>query len=251
MKRPFFSCVVPVKGPRPYFATALKSLREQGLGDELEIIIQDADVEPDLGQSDALNKGFAKARGEWLFWLNADDVLLPGALARVRAIAETASVGWISGNLVYLNASGQVEKCAAERGRRWSYAGFPVRTYGPSSFFRRELLEEAGGVNPSLRFAMDTDLWCRFRRAGYWYVKIPEYLWGFRIHVDSQTSGDLCGQTPPGMEAECRQIDERYGISRHVSKVWKLRLIRLLDGSYWRAFQDTRRLRGKDWSEVR
>ena len=56
---------------------ALESLRfdVQGLTspDELEIIIQDDDIDPDQGQADALNKGFAKAKGEWLFWLNADD----------------------------------------------------------------------------------------------------------------------------------------------------------------------------------
>ena len=130
MKRPLFSCVIPVKGPRPYFDEALRSLLSQGMGDDLEIIVQDADVrsggvgesgvgelnheiherhengrgvrgqelavndggldgvrwfrEADKGQSDALNKGFKKAKGEWLFWLNADDVLLPGALKRLE-----------------------------------------------------------------------------------------------------------------------------------------------------------------------
>ena len=81
---PLFSCVIPVKGDRPFFGEAVDSLKAQGLGDDVEIIVQDADVEPDAGQSDALNKGFAKAKGEWLFWLNADDVLLPGALGKVR-----------------------------------------------------------------------------------------------------------------------------------------------------------------------
>ena len=113
MKRPLFSCVVPVKGPRPYMDVALASLRNQGMDDELEIIVQDGsgelfdcsdcsivrlknegvnirwEREPDKGQSDALNKGFAKAKGEWLFWLNADDVLLPGALNRtIRTIEQ-------------------------------------------------------------------------------------------------------------------------------------------------------------------
>ena len=86
MASPLFSCVVPVKGARPFFDVALASLQGQGLGDGLEIIIQDGDIEPDVGQSDALNKGFAKAKGEWLFWLNADDVLLPGALHKVQQL---------------------------------------------------------------------------------------------------------------------------------------------------------------------
>ena len=83
MKKPLFSCVIPVKGERTFFGEAIASLKAQGLGDALEIIVQDADSEPDEGQSDALNKGFAKAKGEWLFWLNADDVLLTGALKKV------------------------------------------------------------------------------------------------------------------------------------------------------------------------
>ena len=84
MLRPLFSCVMPVKGERPFMKEALASLEAQGMGDDLEIIVQDGDIEPDCGQSDALNKGFAKAKGEWLFWLNADDVMLPGALKAVK-----------------------------------------------------------------------------------------------------------------------------------------------------------------------
>ena len=82
--KPLFSCVIPVKGLRPYMEEALESLESQGMGDDLEVIIQDGDVEADSGQSEALNKGFAKAKGEWLFWLNADDVLLPRALGNVK-----------------------------------------------------------------------------------------------------------------------------------------------------------------------
>ena len=68
-----------------------------------EIIVQDGDVEADSGQSDALNKGFAKAKGKWLFWLNADDVLLPGALKKVREFISRVElvdrVDWIAGDL--------------------------------------------------------------------------------------------------------------------------------------------------------
>ena len=56
MKRPLFSCVIPVKGERPYFDEALRSLLQQGMGDDLEIIVQDADVRS--GGEGGLGVGF-------------------------------------------------------------------------------------------------------------------------------------------------------------------------------------------------
>ena len=77
------------------------------MGGELEIIVQDGDAVPDVGQSDALNRGFAKAKGEWLFWLNADDVLLPGALKKVMQLithnSQLATLNWIAGDTVYID----------------------------------------------------------------------------------------------------------------------------------------------------
>ena len=113
---------MPVKGHRPFMDESLASLRAQGMGDDLEIIIQDGDVEADAGESDALNKGFAKAHGEWLFWLNADDVLLPGALKAVqeRIAARKVRANWIAGNVCYLNAKGFVTRCTSEWGWKLS-----------------------------------------------------------------------------------------------------------------------------------
>ena len=247
---------MPVKGPRPFMDEALASLRLQGMGDDdLEIIVQDGDVEPDRGQSDALNKGFAKAHGEWLFWLNADDVLLSGALESVIAEIRRAQTSdppvWITGNMMYLNADGSVMKCARERGWRWAYRGFPVRTYGPSSFFRRDLLGKAGKFDVACRYCMDTDMWCRFRAVGAWHTKINKYMWGFRIHDGSLTSGDLLGRTPDAMKRECELLDERHGLSRSASKIWRLQAIRILDGSYPLAYFDTLRYRAKSWRSAR
>ena len=45
MKQPLFSCVIPVKGERPFFGEAIDSLKAQGMGEELEIIIQDGTTE--------------------------------------------------------------------------------------------------------------------------------------------------------------------------------------------------------------
>lgn len=260
---PLFSCVVPVKGARPFFDEAIDSLRGQDFGEDLEIIVQDGDREPDNGQADALNRGFAKARGEWFFWLNADDLLLPGALAAVlRTISAKGPssdvVDWISGNLVYIDESGRVFKCAWDRGSQCAFAGFPVRVYGPSSFFRRELFERSGGFDASLRFSMDTELWCRFRAGARleggrivggacppaWFAKIPRYLWAFRVHGGSLTSADLVGMAPAEMMAEANVIDRAYGLRRCGWPLWRLRLTRLADGGYARSLRDTLRYRG-------
>ena len=137
MNNPLFSCVIPVKGERPFFGEAVDSLKAQGLGDNLEIIVQDADVEPDAGQSDALNKGFAKAKGEWLFWLNADDVLLPGALKKVLdRINRIDRINWIAGNQLLIDDAGKVLKCSVGNGwHDWLYRHAVPHVYGPSSFF--------------------------------------------------------------------------------------------------------------------
>ena len=121
MNNPLFSCVIPVKGDRPFFGEAVDSLKAQGLGDDLEIIVRDADVEPDAGQSDALNKGFAKAKGEWLFWLNADDVLLPGALKRaLDRINKSDRINWLAGDTVYIDETGKVRDVRCDtKWRSW------------------------------------------------------------------------------------------------------------------------------------
>ena len=245
-KLPLFSCVIPVKGDRPFFKDALASLESQGMGEELEVIVQDGDVEPDSGQSDALNKGFAKAKGEWLFWLNADDVLLPGALKKVSdRIHKLDRIDWLAGNVVYMDKSGRAKWCAWDRGWKLSYAGLPVQVYGPSSFFRRTLFEKSGGFDVSLKYAMDVDLWCRFRKMGYWYKKIPDFVWGFRIHEGSKTSSAQEGCWTQEQAAEQDNVNERYGLNHMRTAAMMARLTRLINGSYAKSWIETRRCRGK------
>lgn len=274
MKKPLFSCVIPVKGRRPFFDEALQSLYTQGMGDDLEIIIQDGDVEPDKGQSDALNKGFAKAKGEWLFWLNADDVLLPGALVKVRDFINRAErvervdeiagdgnfmrraecvdrVEWIAGDMVVIDGEGKVVRCQKDRGSYRAYEGRPIRVFGPSSFFRRELFERIGGFDVNLRYCMDTDLWCRFREAGAWFKKTGSYVWGFREHDGSTTAGAKKPGEQARQDAEVQAMHERRGVRMTALAVRALRVRRIWDGSFIKAVSDTMRFKGKNWSHVK
>lgn len=248
MKRPLFSCVVPVKGPRPYMDAALASLHNQGLGSDLEIIIQDADIEPDQGQADALNKGFAKAKGEWFFWLNADDVLLPGALNRtIRPIEQSNnSLEWIVGNTVRIDEDGRIISCV--RGNGWHdclYHHAVPHVYGPSAFFRHELFERVGGFDASLDVCMDWDLWIRFMKGGARFHRIGDYCWGLRQWTQSKTQRTLDERTAQRHADEVSRMLAKNEIVPTVMGTLTNRVWRLLDGALVRSWVDTLRLRGR------
>ena len=266
MKQPLFSCVIPVKGDRPFFGEAIDSLKAQGLGDELEIIVQDGTTEyteytendlrgvrwyreEDCGQSDALNKGFAKAKGEWLFLFYVDDVLLPGALKKVLdRINKIDRINWIAGDTVYLDEKGIVKdvRCDA-KWRSWFGKKLSVWTGGPSAFFGRELWEKRGGFAADLKYAMDIDLWTRWAKAGERFVGLGDYVWGFRVHGGSQT---MNGENSAAQIAERKAIDAKYGVSS--DGFWRnvTRLASVLDGSWRKRKSDTARLNGRLWSEI-
>ncbi len=249
MSRPLFSCVVPVKGPRPYLDEALASLSAQGMGDDLEVIVQDGDVEPDLGQSDAFNKGFAKAKGEWLFWLNADDVLLPGALKSVK-LRIGNGIDWIAGNQVLIDEKGDVLKCSVGNGwHDWLYRHAVPHVYGPSAFFRRELLERVGGFDASLHICMDWDLWIRFMRSGARFERIGGYLWAQRQWAGSKTQRPMGAEELADQERELALMLAKNGFKITRGGVWLSRAWRVLNGDYFREWRDGRRMCGRKVGE--
>ena len=273
MKAPVLSCVIPVKGDRPFFGDAIDSLKAQGLGDNLEIIVQDADVEPDAGQSDALNKGFAKAKGEWLFWLNADDVLLPGALKKVRELisrververvegeevkvkvkngSRVERVDWVAGNQLLIDDAGKVLKCSVGNGwHDWLYRHAVPHVYGPSSFFRRELFERVGGLDVSLKYCMDWDLWIKFMKAGARFERIGDYLWAQRQWSGSKTQREKSEEEESAQWAEISSMLSRNKVDVSCIGSMMMRMWRFLNGNVMRQVVDGLRFKGRHYSEV-
>ena len=242
-----YSCIIPVKGAHPYLKDTIASLESQGIN--VEIFLQDGDIEPDSGQSDALNKGFAKAHGEWLFWLNGDDVLLPGALRKVSAfIAEHKEAEWIAGDTFYIDENGIVKDVRTDaKWRLWFGKKLGVWTGGPSAFFRRSLWERLGGFDTSLKYVMDIDLWTRWAQAGVKFVSLGDYVWGFREHEGSLTGS---GNNRAAQLAEWEQVDAKNGVSSR--GFWRniTRATSILDGSWFKRKVDSFRFQGKHWSEI-
>jgi len=139
--------------------------------------------ERDQGQTDAINKGFARAAGDILAWINSDDTYLPGALrSAAQFLHDHPDVGMVYGdaNLVdeYGNLFGRfpARQTDYQRLRRGS-----VHIPQQSSFFRAMLWRKVGPLDPSFYFAMDYDLWVRLARISR-LAYTPQVWANFRLH---------------------------------------------------------------------
>jgi len=144
--------------------------------------------EPDQGQTDAINKGLARARGDILAWLNSDDRLLPGAVSSaVRRFRERPDCGLIYGDAEFIDADGEVigRFPAAQTSYRLLRQGY-VHIPQQAAFFRGDLWRRVGPLDPSFYFAMDYDLWLRIaRQAPLQYFR--ESWASFRLHSAAKT----------------------------------------------------------------
>ena len=196
--------------------------------------------EPDQGQSDALNKGYAMSQGEWLGWLNSDDLLLPGALATLRSfVASHPDARWVAGGGRFIDAEGRTLRSYPPPPRPlrsidltpWTHTWFGQ----PGCIFRRDLYEQAGGhVRTDLHYAMDLELWLRLGEHAP-LLPVPAELGAYRLHAASKT----VDQRAP-MEVEVvRVLLERLGPQAALDRVEGLARERFaLEARYRRLTQD-------------
>lgn len=155
-------------------------------------------VEPDTGQANAINKGLRAATGDVVTWLNSDDLLLPGALARVaRAFSERPGLVWLHGRCEIVDEEDRPL-------RRWlsAYKDYRCRRYTRPAlqlenfisqmtvFWRRGALEQVGYLDESLRYAFDYDLWLRLA-ALQDPLFIDEKIAAFRWYTRSKSGGEF------------------------------------------------------------
>ena len=173
--------------------------------------------EPDRGQSHAIQKGFERIDGEIMSYLNADDILLPGALRLVATyFAAHPEVDVVYGHRILIDQSGleigrwMLPPHCNEATRRADY--IPQETL----FWRGELYRRIGGIDTSFHYAMDWDLILRFQAAGAIFHRLPHFLACFRVHESQKTN---CISESVGT-AEVELLRERE-LGKDKSK-WKL-----------------------------
>ena len=168
--------------------------------------------EKDNGQAEAVNKGFTRASGEYVAWLNSDDLYYPGALKEaVRALDSNPAAPFVFSDVESIDETGK----AFNRMRygSWGLAGLMrFRIIGqPGVFMRRSALMEAGFLDTSYHYILDHHLWLRLA-ALQEPCYVPGALWAAaRVHPDAKNTAQAAAFAPEAERlAEWLIADPRF-----------------------------------------
>ncbi len=238
----------------------------------LEIIEKYADhlagwmSEPDQGQADAINKGFREVRGEFVAWINSDDVYRPQAIVNaVRALQSHPEVGLVYSDVDSIDANGELfNRMHYDQWQLVDLMTFKILGQ-PSVFFRRSVLEDTGGLDASYQYLLDHHLWLRMALKTQMKY-IPGQVWSAaRMHAGAKNVSDAAGF---GQEAyrlvRWMQEDEVFAdyFHKHARKIWagahRLNAFYLLNGdhpavclkAYWQGFWKNPATVLKDWRRI-
>jgi glycosyltransferase involved in cell wall biosynthesis len=173
--------------------------------------------EPDKGMTDGINKGFRKAKGEWVMWLNADDRLKPGALTAVKEFADKhPDADVIYGGWDYVDGEGKFM-------RQMRALPFDFRILvqqgcyigSTACFYRRSTtLDQGHLLDDRFGYCMDGEYYARLAHLGKRFMPIPKILADFRLHDQSISQSSLGKNDMTNMLRMQRQLAEPRAIRR-------------------------------------
>jgi len=239
---PTVSIVTPALNHAKYLGESIESVLNQDWPD-IELIVMDGGStdgtvdllksygdritwfsEPDGGQSEAINSGIARSRGSIVTWLNADDLLAPGAMrTAAEYLIDHPEAGMVYGLADFINAQGRfIRRCEHiepfDLDRLIHCGDYIVQ---PAAFFRREAFESVGGLDESLNWGMDWDLFIRIGRR-YPIHHLRRLLAHYRWLGGSKTATGQYERLE-----EVRRIGARYGV-RGRAAYFRLEMAHLL-----------------------
>ncbi|MHC5019798.1 MAG: glycosyltransferase family 2 protein [Planctomycetota bacterium] len=213
MSAPRITLVTPAFNSGRYLEAALESVFAQdypnleyfvldgGSTDDSRALLEKHDAridwwvsEPDDGQAAAINAGVARATGDILGWLNADDLLGPGALRAIGG-AWTPETGLVAGPVIeFFDDPGTdtPDRTVTQEGLSFEALTRPWELrewHQPGIYMSRSLWERTGPLNVSLRYAMDYD-WMLRALPGCAVVHVDTPIVRFRRHAAQKTTAD-------------------------------------------------------------
>ena len=145
--------------------------------------------EPDNGQSDGLNKGFKKATGDIIGWINSDDNLSDNSLIKVgKFFEDNPNEIAVIGNQAFIDENSNFLRVVKSQTYTYDFVLNHARGITQNStFFKKEVFDKIGYLNESLHYAMDTDLFIRIASLKD-IPYIDETLAEFRIQPNTKTA---------------------------------------------------------------
>ncbi|MCC6259783.1 MAG: glycosyltransferase [Anaerolineales bacterium] len=123
--------------------------------------------EKDGGQAEAINKGFARATGEVVAWLNSDDYYLPDAVSSAaKVFAENPEVVFVYGNMLAVDAQGKTFNALTYKQLTLADLLCFQIIGQPAVFMRRSALQKTNGLDVSFHFLLDHLLWIQLAQRG-------------------------------------------------------------------------------------
>jgi glycosyltransferase involved in cell wall biosynthesis len=171
---------------------------------------------PDKGFSDAISSGFERSHGEILAYLNSDDLLAPDAVEKAVEYFEThPNVAMVYGNRVCIDEAGSLLYYKPNV-PFFEKTLFIAMTIGQEScFWRRDVYNSCGGMDTSLNFAIDYDLFSKISQCAQ--IDHVGNIWGFfRKHQNSKT----CSQYQSLGKKECLLIQNNIWHKRPNRFIW-------------------------------
>ncbi len=196
--------------------------------------------EPDHGQSDALNKGFRRAGGDIIGWLNADEFYLPNTFQCIaQTFARDQKVDVVYGDAMHWF----VERNSIGRRRAFRFSINMLRYWGTyfntsSTFFSRRFIDEGELVDEAYHYHMDHEFLLRLAEQGYRFRYVPELLSVFRVHEGAKTSS---ARTVDLRNRERSMILDRYA-GKLIPRSVRPFALKMLEWMYTASYGATRKL---------
>jgi glycosyltransferase involved in cell wall biosynthesis len=184
--------------------------------------------EKDHGQAHAINKGFARATGEIIAWLNSDDLYVDGSLDFVgRFFAKNSDCDWLIADVANFETSQPEVQTLWTFKMEHSLVPWITRTcnpHQPGIFWRRRLLSEHGLLNENMQYVFDADFWCRLIAAHNYPKRVEHLVSRFRLHSGSKTVRHEIGFWQENLQLsksylKSVSVHERGVLIRHVNYI--------------------------------
>jgi glycosyltransferase involved in cell wall biosynthesis len=165
---------------------------------------------PDQGQAHAINKGFQRATGEFIAWLNSDDLYMAGAISQaVKALQRNPDAGMVFGDGVVIDAENRL----LDLHRYKDYTAFDLLCFDvllqPATFMRRSVLEKVGLLREDYHLIMDHELWIRI--ASLVPIQHVSQFWAAERTYPEAKTMDQAGNFVSEAERLLQELDDFVG----------------------------------------